>query len=93
MSAENGYNQLPENSLDVMLDRVSESPRREIENLISELQTLHCKLETNRNRIHRDIVEYTGMSQQVMQLTTIISDGVKQLPRASPISQSHLRCL
>jgi hypothetical protein len=30
----------------------------------------------------RDITEYAGLSQQVMQLTTIISDSVKKLPRA-----------
>jgi hypothetical protein len=78
--SENGNNELSENNLDVMLARVSESPRREIENLISELQALHNKLETNRSRLHCDIVEYAGKSQQVMQLTTIISDSVKSMP-------------
>jgi len=75
------------NNFDIMLGQLSESPRREIENLIGELQTLHTKLGTDRTRIHRDIVEYAGISQQVMQLTTIISDSVKCLPRPPGISR------
>jgi hypothetical protein len=85
--SENSDDENLDNSLDKMLGRVSESPRREIEYLIGELQTLHIKLETNRDRIHRDIVEYAGISQQVMQLTTIISDSVKSLPRPPAISR------
>jgi hypothetical protein len=32
------------------------------------------------DRIRRDIEEYHGLSQQVMQLTGIISDSVRKLP-------------
>ena len=76
----NGYDELSGNSFDVLLSQVSEKPKQEIENIIDELQTLHNKLEADRSRIHRDIVEYTGITQQVMQLTTIIADSVKSLP-------------
>jgi hypothetical protein len=76
----NGDDELADNSLGMLLGRVSEKPEREIEDVIDQLQTLHNKLEADRSRIHRDIVEYTGISQQVMQLTTIISDSVKSLP-------------
>jgi hypothetical protein len=54
---------------------------------MDELQTLDIKLEVDRSRIHRDIVEYTDLSKQVMQITAIISDSVKSLPTAPPISQ------
>jgi predicted DNA-binding ribbon-helix-helix protein len=75
------------NTVDALLGRVSESSRCEIENLIDELQTLHNKLQNDRSRIRRDIMEYAGLSQQVMQVTTIISDSVKTLPGAPGISR------
>ena len=53
----------------------------EIDNLIGDLQTLRRKLQTDGERIQRDIAEYAELSQQVMQLTKIISDSVKKLPR------------
>jgi hypothetical protein len=40
------------------------------------------KLQTDGDRIQRDIAEHAELSQQVMQLTKIISDSVKKLPRA-----------
>ena len=60
--------------------------RREIENLIVELQELRKKLLSNSNRIQRDITEHTELNQQVMQLTDIISESVKKLPTAPSIS-------
>ena len=41
----------------------------------------HCgELQTDGERIQRDIAEYAELSQQVMQLTTIISDSVEKTP-------------
>ena len=85
--SENGYDEMSDESLDAMLGRVSESPRREIQNLIDELQTFHTKLEVDRSRIHRDIAEYADLTKQVMQITAIISDSVKSLPTAPPINR------
>ena len=66
--------------LAALLRRISESPTREIEKLINQLQRLRTQLENAGNRIQRDIAEYTELSQQTMQLTTIIFDSVKKLP-------------
>ena len=66
--------------LDTLLRRVSENSTREIEILIGELQRLRKKLQTDGNRIQRDIADYAGLSQQVMQLTKIISESVKKFP-------------
>src|SRR5262249_21968369 len=63
-----------------LLRRVSKASMGEIDNLISELQTLRRKLQTDGDRIERDIAKYAELNQQVMQLTTIISDSVKKLP-------------
>ena len=69
-----------------LLRQVSKTSMDEIDNLISELQTLRRKLQTDGDRIQRDVAKYAELSQQVMQLTTIISDSVKKLPGAPSIS-------
>jgi len=63
-----------------LLRRVSEGSTREVDNLISDLQALRRKLNSDGNRIQREITEYSELSQQVMQLTNIISESVKKLP-------------
>jgi hypothetical protein len=68
------------NDLGNLLDRVSGTSTKEIDNLIDDLQTLRKKLQADSNRIQRDIAEYASLSQSVMQLTKIVSDSVKKLP-------------
>ncbi len=70
-----------------LLGQVSKTSTGEIDNLISELQALRRKLQTDGNRIQREVTEYAELSQRVMQLTTIISDSVKKLPVAPGISR------
>jgi hypothetical protein len=72
--------------LGTLLRQVSKASMGEIESLIVELKTLHKKLQTDGDRIQRDIAEYVELSQQVMQLTTIISDSVKKLPHGPRIN-------
>ena len=74
------------NSLNTLLRRVSATSAREIDDLISELQTLRDKLQADGNRVQRDIAEYAELSQSVMQVTKIISESVKKLPVAPSIS-------
>jgi hypothetical protein len=69
-------------SLSALLRRVSGNSTREIDTLIGDLRDLREKLRSDGERIHRDIVDYAAMSQQVMQLSKIISDSVKRLPDA-----------
>jgi hypothetical protein len=56
-------------------------------NLVDELQALDKKLQIDGDRIQHDIEEYAGLNQQVMQLTTIISDSVKQLPETRGLNR------
>jgi hypothetical protein len=72
-------------NLGSLLRQVSKTSIGEIDNLIGELQTLRRKLQTDGDRIQHDIAEYAELSQQVMQLTAIISDSVKKLPRGPGI--------
>ena len=69
--------------LGTLLRQVSKTSVGEIDGLVGELQTLRRKLQTDGDRIQRDIVEHAELSQQVMQLTKIISDSVKKLPGRS----------
>jgi hypothetical protein len=70
-------------NLGTLLRQVSKPSVDQIDNLVRELQTLRRKLQTDGDRIQRDIAEHGALSQQVMQLTNIISEGVKKLPTAS----------
>jgi hypothetical protein len=83
---ESGDGELSAENLSGLLRRVSKASIGEIDSLMSELQTLRRKLQIDGERIQSDIAKYTELSQQVMQLTTIISDSVKKLPGAPPIS-------
>jgi cell fate (sporulation/competence/biofilm development) regulator YlbF (YheA/YmcA/DUF963 family) len=69
--------------LGTLVRGVAEASRREIGNLVGELQKLDKKLQTDGDRIEHYITEYAELNQQVMQLTTIISDSVKKLPEAA----------
>ncbi len=67
-------------NLSTLLRRVSGSSTRQIDNLIGELRTLREKLQSDGDRVQRDIVEYAALSQSVMQLTKIVAESVKNLP-------------
>lgn len=71
------------NNLGHLLRRVSGSSTRQIDNLIGDLRTLREKLQTDGDRVQRDIVEYAALSQSVMQLTKIVAESVKNLPDES----------
>ena len=82
---ESGDDEPSAENLGNLLRQVSKPSIAEIDDLISELQTLRRKLQTDADRIGRDITKYAELNQQVMRLTTIISDSVKKLPEASGI--------
>jgi hypothetical protein len=81
--AENDDAKMSADDLAALLHRMSDAATCEIENLINELQALRRQLQNAGNRIQRDIVEYAKLSQQVTQLTAIISGSVRKLPPAA----------
>jgi dsDNA-specific endonuclease/ATPase MutS2 len=85
--AETGDGELSTENLAALLRRVAESSTREVDSLIADLQALRRKLSNDGNRIQREITDYTELSQQVMQLTNIISESVKKLPAAPSIGR------
>lgn len=72
-------------NLNELLVRVSETSKREIDNLIDELHSIRVKLQSDTDRIQRDITNYAAVSDQVMQLTKIISESVQKLPETPRI--------
>ena len=74
------------NNLGTLLRRVSGSSTRQIDNLIGELRTLREKLQSDGDRVQRDIVEYATLSQSVMQLTKIVAESVINLPEDPKIA-------
>jgi hypothetical protein len=76
-----------------LLRQVSLQSTREVDRLIDDLKRLREKLEEQGNRVQRDIVEYASLSQSVVQLTKIVSEGmthVKRVPDAPSISTEVL---
>jgi hypothetical protein len=75
--------------LSSLLRQVSLQSTREVDRLIEDLKLLREKLEAQGNRVQRDIVEYASLSQSIVQLTKIVSDGmnhVKRVPDAPTIA-------
>jgi hypothetical protein len=73
--------ELAASKLGTLIGRVSGSSAREIDHLIGELRGLRDKLQTDGERVQHDIVEYAALTQSVMQLTKIISDGVTHVKK------------
>jgi uncharacterized sporulation protein YeaH/YhbH (DUF444 family) len=67
--------------LAALMRRLSDASMREIDQLMNQLQKLRTQLRTTGDRIQKDIAAYAELSQQTMQLTSIIVDSVTKLPR------------
>jgi hypothetical protein len=80
--AESDDEQMPAENLSDLLGRVSKNSTGEIDSLIGEFERLRGRLQTDGERIQREIEEYRALSQQVMQLTKTISESVEKV-RAS----------
>jgi hypothetical protein len=66
-----------------LVNRVSGDATREVDHLIGGLSHVRQKLEHDAARIHHDIVEFASLSQSVMQLTNIVSDGMSHVAQVA----------
>jgi hypothetical protein len=64
-----------------LVQRISGGSTREVDHLINGLTNLRQKLDGEAMRIRSDIIEFASLSQSVMQLTKIVSDGVTQVAK------------
>jgi len=74
------------NNLNSVLQRVSSTSVQEIDKLITELQMLRDKLQSEAARVQREIVEYATLSQGALQSTKIIAESLIQWRKASHAS-------
>ena len=79
--ADSDDSELPENFSD-LLDQVSKNSTGGIDSLIGEFERLRGKLQTDGERIQREVEEYKTLSEQVMEMTKTISGSVEKF-RAS----------
>ena len=73
---------MPTENLSDLLGQVSKNSTSEIDSLIGEFARLRKKLQTDGERIQREVEEYNTLSEQVMQMTKTISESVEKV-RAS----------
>src|ERR1700716_2109852 len=66
------------NNVNSLIQRVAGTSLSEIENLISELESLRDLLHAEGQRVQREISGYAQLSQQAMRSTRMISDNVAQ---------------
>jgi methyl-accepting chemotaxis protein len=78
-AAESDDGEMPAENLGDLLDQVSKNSTGGIDSLIGEFERLRGKLQSDGERINREIEEYRALSQQVMQLTNTISESVEKV--------------
>jgi hypothetical protein len=66
------------NNVNSLIQRVAGTSLSEIENLISELESLRDVLHTEGQRVQREISSYAQLSQAAMKSTRMIADNVAQ---------------
>jgi hypothetical protein len=70
-------------NVNTLIQRVAGSSLAEIENLISELESLRDVLHAEGQRVQREISGYAQLSQAAMKSTRMIADNVAQWKRAA----------
>jgi hypothetical protein len=74
-------------NLNSLLERVSGATVAEIDRLIAELQTIRSLLQSEGERVRREITGYAGLSQSAVATMKVINDTLTQLrPSALPSS-------
>ena len=71
------------NNVNSLIQRVAGTSLAEIENLITELESLRYILHAEGQRVQREISGYAQLSQAAMKSTRMIADNVAQWKRAA----------
>ena len=66
-------------NLSSLIERVSGATVTEIDRLISELQTIRSLLQSEGDRVRREITGYAGLSQSAVATMKVINDTLSQL--------------
>lgn len=71
------------NNVNSLIQRVAGTSLAEIENLVTELESLRDLLHAEGQRVQREISGYAQLSQAAMKSTRIIADNVAQWKRTA----------
>ena len=77
-----GESEVVANTLGGVLQRVGGSSLQEIDHLVGELQTMRDLLETEGERVRRELAEYALLSQSSLQSTKIISESLARFGKS-----------
>jgi len=83
--------QMSGENLSDLLGRVSKTSSVEIEKLIGDFEGLRSKLQTDRERIQREIEEYDALSQQVIRLKTDRERIQREIEEYDALSQQVMQ--
>ncbi len=73
-------------NVNILIQRVSGASLNEIENLISELESLRDLMHNEGQRVQRELQGYAQLSHAAMKSSRIISENLAQWKRATPLT-------
>ncbi len=74
-----GESEIGAPGLNALLQQIAGSTFEEIDRLIDELRGLRLLLQSEGERVQREIVKYAHLSQAAMKSTRVIAEGMTQL--------------
>ncbi|MGE5141732.1 MAG: hypothetical protein ACM3JD_19880 [Rudaea sp.] len=75
-------------NINSVLQRVAGTSVQEIDNLITELETLRDMLRSEAARVQREIVQYSALTQGALQSTKTIAESLTQLKKVPSLTLS-----
>jgi hypothetical protein len=75
----------PGNDYSDLMSGISVQSIQEIDRLIAGLQGLREKLNSDGDRLHREIAQYGAFSQSVVELTKIVSDATASVNKSNAV--------
>ena len=73
------------NDYSSLVSGISVRSVQEIDHLIDGLQGLREKLNNDGDQLHRQITQYAALSQSVIELTKIVSDGMASVDKSNAV--------
>jgi len=74
-----------DNDYSTFVSGISVRSVQEIDHLIDGLQGLREKLNNDGDQLHRQITQYAALSQSVIELTKIVSDGMASVDKSNAV--------
>ena len=75
--------QLPDDNIALLLQRVSGHSVQELDRLISELRAIRNNLQSEGERVSRQVIEYATLSQAAMQSINLIAESLSTCKKGS----------